>query len=185
VRRWALTFLSALSLLLCVATVALWVHSHFRTVIWGYAGNLDADGFTRTWELSSSRGRICWQVVWHWESSIPGDAGFRIQTVPSKPFPWSWRPSATKSYAPGDRFLIGRFYQERYVAAGFYYDRFIAPAVAWDRRSVAVPNWFLIAIFLVLPLMRWLNRPRPPGSCPVCGYDLRATPDRCPECGNA
>ena len=50
-----------------------------------------------------------------------------------------------------------------------------------------VPHWFLSLVFAVLPALwvrRWRNR-IPPGHCKRCGYDLRASEGRCPECGTA
>jgi hypothetical protein len=54
--------------------------------------------------------------------------------------------------------------------------------------KVAIPYWALSAASAFMGLLglagrrlRRKTRPRP--ECRVCGYDLRATPDRCPECG--
>jgi hypothetical protein len=47
--------------------------------------------------------------------------------------------------------------------------------------------WLLILIFAIAPgiwLFKRIRRSRiKPGHCAKCGYDLRATPYRCPECG--
>jgi hypothetical protein len=50
--------------------------------------------------------------------------------------------------------------------------------------------WPLAVLTAVLPALRaWRavkrRRATGPGKCRRCGYDLRATPDRCPECGTA
>jgi hypothetical protein len=59
----------------------------------------------------------------------------------------------------------------------------------WHRTHV--PYWALIAGFLgagVPAIRAWFARRRrvrrvAAGCCPSCGYDLRATPHGCPECG--
>ncbi|HEY8665719.1 MAG TPA: hypothetical protein VIL86_03595 [Tepidisphaeraceae bacterium] len=54
------------------------------------------------------------------------------------------------------------------------------------------PYWLVVALTAPLPLLwaasnifnaRERRRLARVGLCPVCGYDLRATPARCPECG--
>jgi hypothetical protein len=54
-------------------------------------------------------------------------------------------------------------------------------------RSQRLPLWLPVLVFGVLPARRVLRRRRDrnrrrAGHCPACGYDLRATPGRCPEC---
>jgi hypothetical protein len=57
---------------------------------------------------------------------------------------------------------------------------------------VVVPYWFLAALLSVLParwaVTRWrrgtTSRRLLAGLCAACGYDLRATLGRCPECGS-
>jgi hypothetical protein len=54
--------------------------------------------------------------------------------------------------------------------------------------AAEIPWWSLLIVFSVWPALwlaarhRVLAR-RKRGHCPGCGYDLRATPERCPECG--
>lgn len=72
---------------------------------------------------------------------------------------------------------------------GFQINRWTSgPLAGW---SVTLPFWFLIAV-AVFPATSFFRRVgrtirarnrRRRGCCEQCGYDLRGTPDRCPECG--
>ena len=64
---------------------------------------------------------------------------------------------------------------------GFF--RWDFPPPSW---AYAMPLWPFVVCLTIVPAL-WvrgtLRRRR--GGCPVCGYDLRASTDRCPECGTA
>jgi len=63
-------------------------------------------------------------------------------------------------------------------------------SILWN---LAVPYWMLTTVAIVVPLARveaWRRdrrgrRRAANRQCSACGYDLRATPGRCPECGLA
>jgi hypothetical protein len=65
-----------------------------------------------------------------------------------------------------------------------------------DRRGgfdLSLPHWVLALLTAVMPAAFIGSRVKrrrgvarlARGLCPSCGYDLRATPDRCPECGRS
>jgi hypothetical protein len=52
----------------------------------------------------------------------------------------------------------------------------LGPGVGWALGGVTVLRF-------ADRVVRFAYRPRPAGSCENCGYDLRGSPARCPECG--
>jgi hypothetical protein len=70
------------------------------------------------------------------------------------------------------------------------WDFWIVTGERWGdyHHAAFMPAWFLALFTLALPTARAVRHLRAlslrdSGLCPSCSYDLRATPDRCPECG--
>ena len=167
------TLLSALSLVLCIGTCALGIRStlvHER-YLWPVAsdcwGWVNCDGRLQLknipgWTHSSGYERVDGTGAWEVDGVIIRQV--RVLGI-------GWHQGGISFV----RSSIGSWFGPR-------------PRFSFRYETFTVPHLFLVVLTLVLPL-RWLRdlqRRRSQvdrGVCLACGYDLRATPDRCPECG--
>ena len=167
--RRLLNLLTALSLLLCMATVGLLILSFLRIdTVRHLRIEARAEGITsREWGIwQSSGGATVWWSGSVWPDKRPPPLGVR----------WEFNTG------PND--LIGPF---------AHLARFgVEPRAPIPERKkswgwhIHFPIWVAALAFALLPAGRMysrLRRPHAPGHCPACGYDLRAAPGRCPECG--
>jgi hypothetical protein len=181
VKRWIVRLGVIASLVLFVATVTLWLRTH-----------------TTSDQISYSYSRAkdqCWITA----DSVFGMLGISVASSDEIRI----RKSAPRwSYGtwPINDGLRDRFWQYMANTPGHRAGHFLG--IWWERETIAVigadsqqqmhalyiPYPHLAVVFLILPAL-WLwrrslqLRRRIEHRCLTCGYDLRATPERCPECG--
>ena len=162
-------FMAGVSLLLSVATVALWARSYWHLDDVRLFPNPQ-----RFWLLRSADGRLHLQQTW---ASGPFWQGFRTEYVSGQ------LGSAVYSNLP---------FQWR--IAGFGYGQLTVPSgtnLTLTAHVYLMPHAFAAMVFAIVPAL-WLGarlrhrtrRARLAADlCARCGYDLRASSERCPQCG--
>ena len=163
--------------MLCTATVALWVRSYI-------ASDKYQTRLTSVWILVGiPRGGVV--AVWtdpqnplHFDAPDPGHS-----TEPPADDDLSTEPPADDD--------LSDLFDQRIHFPGFTYAVVGAtqPPFMTEFKATGVRLWLATTLFGLAPVLRLYltlrrgSARRRIGHCVRCGYDLRATPDCCPECG--
>jgi hypothetical protein len=188
-KRRLLIIAAGVSLVLCVAAAALMVRSAFaRNLI---EVRLFAGADTRySARLNSWRGSAILTIVHRFRTDKEPMAEWL--EAPSDPWieHWSYpRGSVDEQYAQDASTLNWHFgFAARRLAGMMSSSSGGRPMLATRFRIYAAPWWVFVVVTAILPgamlvRHRKIRRRARTGQCIDCGYDLRASPDRCPECG--
>jgi hypothetical protein len=181
-KRYLFTILAALSLVLCVGVCVMWAWSYRASgrICIAEHGLDDALIVGNYYGIDLGSGKVTFD---HEKQCAERDV-----TGPDPTGPPVWEASVFRWDNP-DCFG-GTFASWNFVSFGFGFKWKVwdtGGPYGWQiHRSVLCPAWFCVVLTVALPATlaaRRLRRKRPPTHCLACGYDLRATPQRCPECG--
>ena len=183
--RRLLNLLTALSLLLCVAACVLWVRSYWTFSEAGYhvgrcfERRYDVRYKSDSIHLTVDRGRFYVEHSWEQCDRVVGPPPLYTEGRH-----WDWFEYHGRS--GGDRYA-GRAWDLQSGGFGMQRGSGGFDGLTLGVTLVGIPAWALALGFATAPAItatRWRRRgPQRRGRCASCGYDLRATPGRCPECG--
>jgi hypothetical protein len=184
IRNWSGRLWAVASLLLFVATAVIWVRSYVveREIWWDDRGR-----FGSGYSIYSYRGYIAMEWFDPYDHSIDhhGNTDSSGHYVDSRFKAWYTLDGSDTSESKVQLY-VGEMDVFRTARAfpGF-------PTGILVEWAIKLHDWALCIVF-ALPLAgyaisffrhQYRSRKAKHGLCPNCGYDLRATPDRCPECG--
>ena len=173
-RRRLLNLLTAVLLTACVAVAAAWVRGKWVSDIFLYVTGGSRTSSQTTWMAGNGAGGITLLMCHGSGSDIdsPGQPlGYqRLRRRPQ----YAGMPPEWASVVNGLGFAWFAQKSNPYGGQQGMY-------------GVIVPAWSVLMLLAAFPTARLLFCRRRPlaGTCHHCGYDLRATPGRCPECGTA
>ena len=177
--RWLMNLTAVLSLALAIAAAVFWVRSQ-----WFLDSAIIQDARSDRVEITTRPGTM--DLVLRFLSHDPNPVSFAQFNSVRWGSPMYTRPGSIVAHQQIGVVRPGHNAEWVHGGFGFFEHRWSDNYVTC---SATAPFWFITLAILVLPLcvgVRFLRQERRAEHrlCRCCGYDLRATSERCPECGS-